>query len=72
MSGGCERRTAARAAYRLGMLDALLHPETGLELPGILRRSLKGEREYRIAELNEIGVKVDDLKDLALGTEDDD
>lgn len=62
-------RIAARAAYRLGMLDALLHPDViGTLMPAaIVTESLTGEREHRLHELEHVGIRRDDLSDLELG-----
>lgn len=44
---------AAKAAYRIGLIDAMLHPDNIQQLPGIFRESLKGERAHRLKELQE-------------------
>ena len=59
----------ARAAYRLGLVEATLKcVESGeLEMPGIYREVLRGEREFRLQELDEQGVSTDAvLKDMRL------
>lgn len=64
-----DTQTAARAAYRLGLLDALLHPDVvgRVELPGIFVRSMTGERQYRMDELKSVGIDLDTFSDLNLG-----
>jgi hypothetical protein len=59
---------AARAAYRLGLLDALLHEDVqnALKPAGIMVNSLTNERDYRLNELRETGVDTGSLSDLRL------
>ena len=60
---------AARAAYRLGLIECMLHPDTqaAMDLPGIFVESIKGEREHRLAELADAGIDPDDaLADIRL------
>jgi len=60
--------TAARAAYRLGLLEAMLHPDTieALEPPGIIVEQMRGERTWRLLELAGVGLTPEDLDDLRL------
>lgn len=48
---------AAKAAYRIGLIDAMLHPESQINLPGIFRQQLQGERAHRLKELQEAGAE---------------
>jgi hypothetical protein len=59
---------AARAAYRIGLLDAMLHEDSikALTPPGIIVQNMRGERKYRISELESIGVSMEKLEDLTL------
>jgi hypothetical protein len=45
-------------AYRLGVVSAVLaydnDPKSELNLPGIVRASLEGEREFRLSRLEEV------------------
>lgn len=63
-----KQRAAARAAYRIGMLDAMLHPDVldGVDVPGIFKEQMRNEREYRLRELAAEGVTADDLADMRL------
>lgn len=62
---------AARAAYRVGLLDALLHSDVreAMKPAGILVRSFEGERHYRFHELESVGIKPEDLEDVRLTEE---
>lgn len=59
---------AARAAYRIGLLDVMLHPDVMKKFnpPGILIRNMEGEREARLGELQSVGVEYKALEDLTL------
>jgi hypothetical protein len=59
---------AARAAYRLGLLDAMLHKDVveALKPPGIIVESMRGEREHRIRELSSVDVSMDSLSEFLL------
>ncbi len=61
-------RMAARAGYRLGMLEAMLHPDTikALEPPGILIENMKGEHTWRLMELAACELVPEDIADLRL------
>jgi hypothetical protein len=48
---------AARAAYRMGLIDAMLHEDNIEKVPGIFRGVLKGERKFRLRELQEAGAE---------------
>jgi hypothetical protein len=50
----------AYAAYRIGIIDAMLHPEVqeSLKMPGIFQEQLKGERRYRVQQLSERDVNT--------------
>lgn len=62
------QRGAARAGYRLGVCDTMIAAVSSgeMELPGLFLRAVEGEREFRIQELSEQGVTLDDLKDMAI------
>lgn len=59
---------AAKAAYRLGLIDALLHEDVleKMGMPGIFIESMKGERSHRLGELASEGVTANDLDDWRL------
>lgn len=61
-------QVAARAAYRVGLLDVMLHSEVieKFNTPGALVRNMKGERRWRLEELKEAGVDFKMLEDLTL------
>lgn len=61
-------QVAARAAYRVGLLDAMLHSEVieKFKTPGLLVENMKGEREFRLEELESVGVEYKALEDLSL------
>lgn len=63
-----DKVAAARAAYRIGLIDALLHEDSreALQPPGIVIRSLEGERVHRLRELSAVGVEESDLEDIKL------
>lgn len=60
---------AARAAYRIGLLEAMLHPDTieALKPPGIIEAQFRGELAFRKLELEEAGVKYEVIEDMSLG-----
>lgn len=66
-----EVRTAARAAYRLGILDVALDEEVldvlNVSPKGVIAASLTGERQYRLEALEHVGITRDDLRDLEIG-----
>jgi len=66
-----ERRiTAAIAAYRLGCLDAMMHPDVQkvMNTPGVFREAFDNERDFRGNQLYENGVDWEIyLKDVRLG-----
>lgn len=63
-----EVEQAARAAYRMGLIDAILHPDVkdALAPPAIVIESLKGEAKVRRGELGAVGVEMSALADMRL------
>lgn len=68
MADQTQEEIAARAAFRLGIVETMLachkDPETNLDLPGIFVEQLNGERNYRRLELRSSGVDPEVLSDL--------
>lgn len=68
MTDQTQEEIAARAAFRLGIVEAMLaahrDKETNLDLPGIFVAQLEGERNYRRLELRSAGVDPEVLNDL--------
>jgi hypothetical protein len=58
MDNNSDTHAAVRAAYRLGVLDVLLHEDVigSLNPPALITASLTGERQARMNALESLGI----------------